>query len=183
MYDFSSLKNKKEEVKDWLVKEYTGLRTGRSTPAILDNITVEAYGIRTPLNQMANITVEGPRSLKVTPWDISQVKAIEKSIRDSDLGLSVATDASSLRLTFPELTTERREQLKKIVHQKREQARISLRTEREKVWEDIQKQEKAGEMAEDDKFRYKDEMQKIIDQAGQEIDDLTARKEKELTEN
>lgn len=179
-YNFSSLKQSIKEVEEWLKKEHSGIRTGRATPAILDGVMVESYGSKMPVNQIGNITSEGARSLRITPWEISQAKAIEKAILVSDLGLSVSVDDKGVRVTFPELTTERRNSLIKIVKQKLEDARVSLRGERDKAWEDIQTKEKEGGMGEDEKFRLKNEMQKLIDEGNKNLDEITSRKEKEI---
>ena len=108
-YDFSSFKQKTEETKSWLSSEFSTLRTGRATPAILDSVQVESYGAKMPIRQVASITAEDAKTLRVSPWDQSQVKAIEKAITDANLGLSVVVDEKGVRAIFPELTTERRE--------------------------------------------------------------------------
>lgn len=180
MYNFSQFKQKISDVEEWLKKEFSSIRTGRATPAILDAISVESYGSRMHINQLANIAIEDPKTIRVVPWDMTQVKAIEKAVLDSDLGLSVSSDEKGLRISFPELTSERRASLAKIANQKHEEARISLRKERERVWEEIQEKEKAGEIAEDDKFRLKNEMQKIVDDANKNLDAMAERKESEI---
>lgn len=182
MYDFSSLAQKIDETKEWLKKEYAGIRTGRATPAILDSIRVEAYGSLMPLNQVATVTVEDARTVRVAPWDQSQVRIIEKAIEAAALGVSLATDEKGVRVNFPQLTSERREQLLKLTRAKLEEARVALRKDRDHVWTDIQKKEKDGDMSEDDKFRAKEEMQKHIDKGNTELEALAAKKEKELNE-
>lgn len=179
-YDFKPFDKRIAEVIDRLGKELAGIRTGRATPAILDGIQVESYGTRMPINQVANISVEDARTLRIAPWDQSQGKEIEKAIMAANLGLSVGADEKGVRVFFPELTSERRTSLMKLVKEKVEEARASLRMARDDVWSDIQKQERDGEMAEDDKFRYKDEMQKKVDAANKSCEDGLARKEKEI---
>lgn len=179
-YDFSSLKKRTGEVVQWLKDEYTGIRTGRATPTLLDRVLVEAYGGKLPVSQVGSISVEDARTLRVSPWDATLVKAIEKAIITADLGLSVATDEKGCRVSFPELTSERRGMLVKLLKEKLEEGRVSLRKSRDEVWNDIQKKEKEGTMSEDEKFRYKDEMQKIIDGAGNNLEETAARKEKEI---
>jgi len=180
-YDFTSFKKQLGDVETWLGHEFSSIRTGRAAPAILDNVKVSAYGSLMGLKEVAGVTAEDPRTLRVTPWDLTQSKTIEKGITDAGLGLSIVTDEKGLRVIFPELTSERREALKKLARQKLEEARVSLRLEREKIWEDIQKKEKAGGMAEDDKFRYKDEMQKLVDATNKSLEEMSERKEKEIT--
>lgn len=179
-YNFSPFKEKAKQVKIWLSGELAAVRTSRATPAILDGISVESYGTNVPVNQIASITTEGPRSLRIVPWDATLAKAIEKAIVESRLGLSVLMDEKGLRVTFPELTSERRQALLKVAKQKLEEARVSLRKERDSTWNDIQAKEKQGGMGEDEKFRLKAEMQKITDEANKELESAAARKEREI---
>lgn len=179
-YDFKPFDKRIAEVTERLTKELSGVRTGRAAPAILDGIMIESYGTRMGLAQVATISVEDARTLRVAPWDMSNAKEIEKSITQANLGLSVGLDERGVRVSFPELTSERRVQLVKLAKEKVEEARVSLRSARDEVWSDIQKKEKDGEMPEDDKFRAKDEMQKRVDAAGTEFDNALARKEKEI---
>lgn len=181
-YDFAFFKRKAGETEEWLKKEYQSVRTGRATPAILDNVRVESYGAMVPLSQTANIGSEDARTLRITPWDASQIKAIEKGITNADLGVSPVVDERGLRVVFPELTAERRELLKKTVREKLEHARVALRRERDEVWNDIQKKEKDGEISEDEKFRSKDALQKLIDEAGKKLEEMAERKEREISQ-
>jgi ribosome recycling factor len=180
-YNFSDLKKGISEVENWLAKEYSGIRTGRATPSILDGVKVSSYGSMMPISQVASITTEGPKTLRITPWDAAVNKSIEKAIVDSNLGLSVTLDEKGVRVMFPELTSDRRQQLVKLAKQKLEDARISLRKERDRVWDDIQEKEKEGGMGEDEKFRLKTEMQKMIDEAGKKLLMLSEKKEQEVT--
>jgi ribosome recycling factor len=179
-YNFTPLKNKVKELEEWLKKEQSQIRTGRASPALLDAVRVENYGSHVPLNQVGTISVEDPRSIRITPWDVTQSKHIEKAVIAANLGVSVAVDDKGVRVLFPELTTETRQAIVKIAKEKLEQARITLRNEREKIWNDIQAKEKTGEVTEDDKFRYKNDMQKIVDDTNKKLDDLHAKKEKEI---
>lgn len=181
-YDFSSLKQKVADTKEWLSRELTGIRSGRAAAAILDSVKVDAYGSKMPINQVGSVTVEDARTLRVSAWDAGTVKAIEKAITDAGLGLGVSSDEKGVRVTFPELTSERRTQLKKLVGEKLEQARIALRHERDTVSRDIETKAKAGELSEDEKFRAKEEMQKHIDGGNKELEELAARKEQELAQ-
>lgn len=179
-YDFSYLKTKISDTEEWLKKEFFSIRTGRATPSILDGIRVDSYGAKLPIVQVANVGVEDARSLRIVPYDASQGKEIEKAIVASNLGLSVSSDDKGVRVSFPELTSENREALTKVVKERLEQARISLRGERDQVWGDIQKQEKDGDIAEDEKFRYKEEMQKLVDGGSSNLELLADKKEREL---
>jgi len=179
-YDFSHLKHKAKEAGDWLSKEMSGIRTGRANPAVLDSVVVEAYGSRLSIKELAALSVQDSRTIRITPWDQSQTKAIEKAIISSSLGLSVVTDAEGLRAVFPELSDDRRQSLVRVAKEKLEQARVSLRGIRDEVWRDIQKKEKEGVFGEDEKFRLKKEMEKIVEESGKTLDDTLERKEKEI---
>jgi len=180
MFDFSELKQKSKDVEEWLSKELSGIRTGKATPTILDFVQVEAYGSKMPIRELANMVVEDAKTVRLEPWDIKVGKDIEKAITISNLGLSVAPFEKGLRVIFPELTTERREQFKKVARTKFEEGKVSLRTLRDKISKAIDEKEKAGEMGEDDKFRLKDEMQKIIDESNKKLEELVVKKEEEI---
>lgn len=180
MFDFSDLKTKSKDIVDWLGKELSVIRTGRATPVILDFVQVEAYGSKMSIKELANILVEDAKTVRIEPWDASVGKNIEKAISSSNLGLSVAPFEKGLRIIFPELTAERREQFIKVVGGQLEEAKVSLRTLRDKTWKSIEEKEKAGGMGEDDKFRLKDEMQKIIDESGRKLEEAAEKKEKEI---
>lgn len=179
-YDFSVFKKGVRVVEEWLLGEFSGIRTGRATSALLDGILIDSYGAKTALKHVANISVEDAKSLKITPWDNTLVKSIETAIASSNLGVSTAPDDSGVRVIFPDLTAERRTQLIKLVGQKLEDARVSLRKEREEVWHDIQEKEKEGELTEDEKFRHKEELQKIVDEANKKLEELAKKKEVEI---
>jgi len=179
-YNFSVFRNGLKKVEEFLSKEYSQLNIGRASPMVLDGIFTESYGSRVPLKNVANISIEDPKTLRITPWDKNQVKDIEKAIVSANLGLSVATDDMGIRVIFPQLTTETRQTLVKVLKEKLEEQRIAVRRERENVWEDIQLQEKSGKITEDEKFRAKDELQKIIDEANRNLEAHFEKKEKEV---
>ena len=179
-YNFTAFKNRTKEIEDWLKKEHAGIRTGRASPSLLDAIKVESYGSFVPLNQVGNISVEDPRTIRITPWDAGAAKLIEKAIVTSNLGVSVALDDRGVLVAFPELTTETRQSIVKVAKEKLEQAKINLRTEREKIWNDIQAKEKTSELTEDDKFRSKNDLQKIVDEINKKLEEMFTKKEKEI---
>jgi len=181
-YNFQPFKQGVKDIEEWLKREFTTIRTGRATPTILDSVRVSAYGSDMSITELANISVADARSLLITPWDMSQVKAIEKGIIDSNLGLSVSVDDKGVRVVFPELTSDRRIILVKMAKQKLEDARVTLRTEREKVIKDVDRQEKEGEISEDEKFRVKAELQKMLDDTNRVLDEVFVKKEKEIGE-
>lgn len=180
-YDFSDFKTRMKEVEEWLKKEFSLLRTGRATSAILDSITIESYGSQSPIAHVGNIAMEDARTLRIAPWDKSQTKAIEGAIQKANLGLSVTTDEGGLRVIFPELTGERRSQLVKLLKDKLEDARISMRKERESLLTEWKKLEKDGEMSEDEHFKAKEELQKHVDETNKRFDALAVQKETEIT--
>ncbi len=180
-YDFNPFKKQIKEVEEWLKSEYHGVRTGRATPFLLDKVVVNSYGSKLPLKQVAAVTIEDARSLRVAPWDKSQIKEIESGITVENLGVSISTDQQGIRITFPELTAESRAKLVKVVKAKFEEARVSIRQARDKVWSAIQDSEKEGTLPEDEKFRAKDELQKIIDASNKTLEEIMAKKETEIT--
>jgi len=180
-YDFKPFEKRIAEIADRLSKDLSGVRTGRATPAILDGVLVESYGTRMPINNIANVAVDDARTLRITPWNMSDGKEIEKAISQANLGLSVGMDEKGVRVFFPELTSERRTQLLKLAKEKVEEARTSLRGARDDVWNEIQKQEKDKKISEDDKFRAKDEMQKRVDAGNKQFDEALVKKEKEIS--
>ena len=181
-YTFGTFDARATEVIEWLAKEYTSIRTGRATPALLDGIQVESYGARVPLVQVASVSVEDPRTLRVSPWDAGGAKAIEKAITDANLGISVVSDDRGVRVMFPELTSDRRAQLMKIAKVKLEDARVSLRKARDETMRDVEQQEKDGELTKDEKFRAKDDLQKRVDAANDRLSMALTKKETEISQ-
>lgn len=176
-YNFSSFKEATQKVHEWLSREYSSLHTGQATPMVLDGINVESYGTKQPVKNVASISIEDPKTLRVIPWDKQQVKEIEKEILKSDLGLSVAVDQTGLRVIFPMLTTENREKLAKVIKAKLEDARVSVRKERENVLREIDRMAREGEMSEDEKNRSKDGLQEIVDEINTKLEETFKAKE------
>jgi len=179
-YNFSQFKTELKKIEDFLSKEYTQLNIGRASPMVLDGVSVESYGSRVPLKNVANISIEDPKTLRIAPWDKSQIKDIEKAIIASNLGLSVATDDLGIRVIFPQLTTETRSSLVKVLKEKLEETRITVRRERENVWKDVEEKEEAKKLTEDEKFRAKEDLQKIIDEVNRNLEAIFEKKEKEV---
>ena len=178
--DFNHVTTKLEETLDWLKKEFSAIRSGQATPALLDGINVEAYGAFMPMNQVATVGVEDARTLRISPFDITQAPAIEKAIQDADLGVSVAGDSSGLRVIFPELTADRRTQLQRLAKSKQEDARIAVRAVRDDAMKAIEKAEKDSDISEDEKFTKKEQVQKKIEETNAALDTLLTSKETEL---
>lgn len=181
-YMHSELEKRLAELIEWLLSEYAGIRTGQATPTLLDGVKVENYGSVVPINQVGTVGVENARTLRVSVWDADIIPAIERAIIDADLGVSVATDGTSLRVSFPELTGERREQLMKIAKAKLEEARVSVRGARDDATKEIDKLQKEGEISEDEKFNRKEEVQKKVEEMNKSLDQLFAKKEEEISQ-
>lgn len=163
-----------------LRREFSGLRAGRAHPALLEPVRVEAYGSEMPLSQVGTVGAPEPRMLTVQVWDKSMVKAVEKAIRDSGLGLNPATDGMLIRVPIPQLTTERRNDLVKTAHKYAEGARISVRGVRRDGMEQIKAQEKKKTIGEDVAKTWSDDVQKLTDQYIKKVDDALADKEKDI---
>ena len=162
--------------------EFATVRTGRASPHLLDRIDVDYYGAVTPLRQLAQISATEARLLTITPYDKNSIKAIEKSILESDVGLTPSNDGQVIRLAIPELTEERRKELVKIVHGIAEQGRVSVRNVRRDVMHDLWELKSEGEVGSDDEHRAEAELQKLTDARVGEIDKLLAGKEEEILE-
>lgn len=178
--DISDIERRMDGALEALRREFSGLRTGRASPSLLDPITVEVYGSNMPLNQVGTVGVPEPRLLTVTVWDKTAVKAVEKAIRDAGLGLNPAAEGQTVRVPVPELTQERRAELSKVAGKYAEQARISVRNVRRDGMEMLKKMEKDGELSQDEQRDWSDKIQKATDAHIKSIDDTLANKEKEI---
>jgi len=163
-------------------REFASVRTGRASPALLERVTVDYYGVPTPVTQVATVTVPDPRLLVVQPWDKSLVREIERAIQKSELGLVPSNDGTIIRLPIPALTGERRKELVKVVHKQAEEARVAIRNIRRDHKEKLERLEKKGELSEDESRRTVDELQKLTDRYVKEIDALLSAKEAEIME-
>ena len=179
-YDINDLKRRMQSAVSVLKQELGALRTGRASAHLLDPIQVDAYGQNMSLNQLATVSVPEPRLLSVQVWDKSMVKAVEKAIVDSNLGLSPATEGQVLRLRIPELNEERRKELVKVAHKYAEAAKVAVRHVRRDGLDTVKKLEKNHEISEDDQERLANDVQKATDGMISEIDQLLAAKEKEI---
>lgn len=163
-------------------REFGAVRTGRATPALLERVTVDYYGVQTPVTQVASVTVPDPRLLVVQPWDKTLVKEVERAIMKSELGLTPSTDGAVIRLPIPTLTEERRRELVKVVRKHAEEGRVAIRNIRRDHKDKVEHLEKEGSVSEDDSRRAVDELQKLTDRYIKEIDGLLTAKEKEIME-
>lgn len=180
--DFSidALKTRMKKSIASLREELNGLRTGRASASLLDPVSVDAYGSKMPLNQVATVSVADPRLLSVQVWDQSMASAVEKAIRDSGLGLNPAAEGAVIRVPLPELNEERRRDLSKVAHNYAEQARVSVRHIRRDGMDMLKKAEKDGDIGQDDSRSQSDLVQKATDESVKEIDDLLNVKEQEI---
>ncbi len=173
-YSNNNLKIELKKIEEWLLKEFSQIHSGRATPLVLDSVMVESYGSFMPIKNVASVTVEDPKTLRIAPWDKNQIKDIEKAIQSADIGLSVLSDSDGVRAIFPMLTTETRTKLVKIVKEKLEDARISVRKIRGEEMDTIE------DLPEDDQRRAKEEIQKCVDEANQNLEASFNKKESEI---
>ena len=163
-----------------VMSDFAGVRAGRANAGVLDKITVEYYGTETPIHQVASISTPDPRTLVIQPWDGTLLKAVEKALLASDLGINPQNDGKVIRLIFPQLTEERRKELTKQVKKYGEGGKVAIRNIRRDAMEKFKAQKKKSEITEDDLKELEEDLQKLTDKRCKEIDDLTAKKEAEL---
>ncbi len=173
-------KEKFELAIEHFIEAAAQIRSGRAHPALVEGILVDYYGTRTPIRQIASVTIPEARQILIQPWDQGAVSAIESAIRESDLGLNPGNDGRTIRLVLPQLTEERRREFVKSLNNRAEESRISIRTTREDIWKEIQELERSGEIAEDDKFIGRDELQKVVDEYNTRIEMIRKEKEKDI---
>jgi len=170
----------KQEALDWLAQEVAGLRTGRVKPDLITGIQVEHYGTRNPLQSLASVSSLDARTLAVSPFDPSSIQAIEKALTDADLGVNPSVDGEVIRLAFPSLTEEIREQTVKQLHKKAEEARVRLRLSRDEALKAVRDEKEKGELTEDDYFNGREKLDRLIGDASKEIEGIVAKKEEEV---
>ena len=182
MSDYKEFESRMEKTCQNLIATLATIRAGRANAAVLDQITVDYYGVASPIQQVASVSTPDPRSLLIQPWDHSLLKALEKAILASDLGINPQNDGRTIRLVFPPLTEERRKELAKQTRKYGEEAKVAIRNIRRDAIEKFKKQQKASEITEDDYKIAEKDIQKLTDDFIKEIDKITEKKEKELTE-
>ncbi len=178
--DLQELEGRMIKSIDVFSQNLSEVRAGRANPAILNKISVEYYGVPTPINQVAGISVPEARTIVIQPWDASVLKAIEKAILASDIGLNPNNDGKLIRLNFPELTADRRKELAKDIRKMAEDAKVSIRSIRRDGMDDVKEEQKKSEITEDQKADFEDKIQKLTDKYVAEIDKLLENKEKEI---
>ena len=180
MADYSNIQEKMNKTISVYEENLAEIRAGRANPAILNKITVDYYGVPTPINQVAGISVPEARLIVIQPWDSNLLKEIEKEILKSDIGINPNNDGKVIRLNFPELNEERRKELVKEVKKLAEEAKVSLRAIRRDGIDEFKTMEKEGLISEDDRRRAEDEIQKVTDKNSEEVDKMVAEKEKDI---
>lgn len=180
--NYPEIEEKMQKTVNALEAEFATIRAGRANPTMLDKIRVDYYGTPTPINQMAAVSAPEPRILLIAPWDASQVKAIEKAILTSELGINPQNDGKTIRLVVPPLTEDRRKEIAKTLHKYAEEAKVSVRNIRRDAIEDFKKQQKASEMTEDDYKICEKDIQELTDKYSEKITKILEVKEKEILE-
>ena len=180
MVDLKAYEEKMEKTVSVPKEDFNTIRVGRANPHVLDKIRVDYYGTPSPIQSVANISVPEPRMLQIQPWEKSMIKVIEKAIQTSDLGINPADDGSVIRLVFPEMTEARRKELAKDVKKKGDNAKVAVRNIRRDAMDAFKKQEKAGDLTEDDRKQAEDKMQKLTDKYVDKIDKEVDSKTKDI---
>ncbi|MBT3538824.1 ribosome recycling factor [Candidatus Parcubacteria bacterium] len=170
-----------EKTIEYLRTEISGLRTGRATPALVEDVIVEAYGVKQQLKAVASIAVADAKTLTVDPWDKGLIQAVESAINNSDLGINPVNDGKLIRLPLPDLTQDRRQELIKVLHKKLEEARVAIRKIREEARKEIDNKEKAKEIGEDEKYNLQDDLDKAVKGYNEKVKEVGEEKEKEIT--
>ncbi|QUO37882.1 ribosome recycling factor [Dysosmobacter sp. Marseille-Q4140] len=178
--EYKKYEDKMQKSIDSVAADFASVRAGRANAAVLDRIMVDYYGSPTPIQQIAAISTPDPRTLLIQPWDTSAVKSIEKAIQNSDLGINPQNDGRSLRLSFPQLTEERRKELVKQIRKYAENGKVAIRNIRRDAMDNFKKQEKKAEITEDEMKQVEKDLQKLTDDSCKKLDDLLTKKEKEL---
>ena len=180
--DLSAYSSKMDKTLSVLQEQFDAVRAGRANPMVLNQITVEYYGVDTPINQVGSITSPDPRTLVIEPWDKTLLKKVERSIQMSDLGINPQNDGKVIRLIFPQLTEERRRELTKQVKKYGEDGKVAIRNIRRDAMDAIKKMQKKSEITEDDQKEAEKDLQKVTDDYIKKVDEQCAKKEKELME-
>lgn len=178
--NISDFKSDFDSAINFFKEDISGLRTGRASAAIVEDIMVEAYGTHQTLKSLASINIPDAKTVNIEPWDKSVLSAVEKAIRDSGIGLNPVNTGSQIRIFLPELTSERRQELIKVLHQKEEGARIAVRKVREDVKEMVKAAEEGNEVTEDEKYRLEEELDKMVKEYNDKIKEIVAKKEAEI---
>jgi ribosome recycling factor len=179
-YDLTLAKEAFVDAEAYLKQEYLQISTGRANPALLDGLSIDSYGSQQPIKNVASITIEDARSMKITPWDKNHIASIEKSIYDSKLPFSVSVDDTGVRVNIPQLTEESKREIVKMLKEKLENARVKVRNIRQDTMKEIEQGEKDGLYAEDARKRSEEELQKLVDASNKNLEDIFKAKEESV---
>jgi len=169
-----------DKVIDFLERELAKIRTSGASISLIEDVTVDCFGQKMPLKQLAAISLPEPRQILIQPWDSSYIESIQKAIERANLGISPVVDKDLIRLTLPPLSEEYRQNLIRILSEKKENARKTIRHWREEIWKEIQEKARAGEISEDDKYKGKDKLQELIDEYNEKIEEKIEKKRREI---
>ena len=178
----NKIKPELDKVVNFLEGEMAKIRTGRATPALVEDVIADCFGQKFPLKQLAAISVSEPKQILIQPWDKSYIESIVSALEKTGVGANPVVDKETIRLNLPPLTQEYRENLARLIAEKKEQARQTVRHFRDGAWDEMQERFREGKIREDDKFRGKDELQKLVDEYNEKVEDITERKKKEVSE-
>ena len=179
-FDFTQIKEAFADAEAYLKQEYLQISTGRANPALLDSLNIDSYGSQQAIKNVASITIEDARSIKVTPWDKSHIQLIEKSLHDSQLPFSISVDDSGVRIHIPQLTEESKIGIVKLLKEKFEAARVKVRNIRQEAMKAIEQGEENGDYAEDARKHFEDELQKMVDSSNKNLEELFKNKEESV---
>jgi ribosome recycling factor len=182
MPSLQKAKQRMESALESLRREFAGVRTGKASPQLLDTVRVEAYGSKVPLNQVGTVSAPEPRMITVQPWDRSLIKAVERALRESDLGLNPSNDGQLIRIPIPPLTEERRKEYVRLLHKLAEEGRVAVRQARKDANDEIKGRQKKEALSEDDIRREEKEVQKLTDQYIAKVEEMLKHKEAEVME-
>jgi len=182
MPSLEKAKQRMESALESLRREFAGVRTGKASPQLLDTVRVEAYGSKVPLNQVGTVSAPEPRMITVQPWDRSLIKAVERALRESDLGLNPSNDGQLIRIPIPPLTEERRKEYVRLLHKLAEEARVAVRQARKDANDELKARQKKEGLSEDDIHREEKEVQKLTDQYIAKVEEMVKHKEAEVME-
>jgi ribosome recycling factor len=180
MYNFTDFKKELAETKEWLVKEFASISTGRAHPGLIEGLMIDSYGTHQPVKNIASVSIEDARTIRVVPWDKSMVSVIQKTIQDEGLPFSVSSDSNGIRITIPQMTEETRKKVVKLVKEKHEEARVRVRMSRQRTNGLMDEAKKQNELDEDTLKRSGVELQKFVDEINKELDELLVAKEKDV---
>ncbi len=179
-YDFTKAKEAFADAEAYLQQEYLQISTGRANPVLLDGIMIDSYGSQQPIKNVASISIEDARTMKISPWDKSQISLIEKALYDSKLPFSISVDDTGVRVNIPQLTEENKKSLVKMLKEKLEAARVKVRNIRQEILKEIEAGEKNGDYAEDARKRAEEELQKMVDASNKNLEDIFKKKEESV---